>query len=136
MLMPARTMRAVDLAFGADAGGDAAACDADGGAVDFEVDDGAAPLVVLEREAPTEWLRTAACMVWAGVATAAAAVSLVASFAWRACAASCMLNAAAFFTEKREREIERERESKIIRDGINNWERYREAADSVADSQH
>ncbi len=95
-------MRAVDLAFGADAGGDAAACDAGGGAVDFEEEDGAAPLVVVELEAPTEWLRTVACMAWAGAATAAAAVSLVATFAWRACAESCMLNAAAFFTAKRE----------------------------------
>ncbi len=73
--MPARTMRAVDLAFGAEAGADAAAFDAVG-AVDFEAeDDDAAPLVaVLERAALAEWLRTAACVVWAGIATAAAAV--------------------------------------------------------------
>lgn len=97
--MPARTMRAVALDLGAEEAG------ADAGVVDFEAGAGAEP-PLLGRDAPTEWLRSAARLAPVlplapvCVEVTAAVVSLV-NFEWRACAESCMLNAAAFFTARR-----------------------------------
>ncbi len=107
--MPARTMRAVALALGAEEAR-ADAVELDVKLVDFEAGAGAEP-PVLGRDAPAEWLRSVRLVpapvlplapVCVEVAVAAAVASLT-SFEWRTCAESCMLNEAAFFTARRGR---------------------------------